>query len=326
MSKEQEELDPGKPIWAELDLENLKNQEEELELLEEDSDVEDEKEPKETKVVSETEDDSEDEEETPKKKPSRAQERIRQLIREKKEIAAQAKALEERLNKTSKESFATKKSSVETMKSNFDATIQAKTKAAQEAFTSGDPSYIELQNELNALTLRRTALDSWNEVEPEEVRFEYKDDNSESSFEDDDSLDSKLAKSGVPEEGISWIKKNPKFINDASFQRFSVAINEELVSEGYDPNDADFYKELDARLISIGKKTAPTFAKKTPKKSNGPNLSSDSQIVTRADGKKVIKYTAEDVASAETLGVPLKEYMKQKVKMNSRLDNGWSVI
>lgn len=324
MSKEQEELEPGKTIWAELDLENLNNQEEELQLLEDNSDVE----TKELKTESEedTDNSDEDEEDVVKKRPSRAQERIRQLIREKKEIAAQAKQLEERLNKASKESFNTKKSSVETMKTNYDATIAAKTRAAQEAFTTGDAAYIELQNELNALTLRRTALDSWNEEEPEEVKFEFKEDDSDSVDDDEDTFENRLAKSGVPKEGVNWIKKNPRFVNDASFQRFSVAINEELVAEGFDPNEADFYEELDTRLVNIGKKTAPTSVKKGPKKSNGPALQSDSQIVTRSDGKKVIKYTAEDVASAETLGVPLKEYMKQKIKINSRLDSGWSVI
>lgn len=313
-----EENTPGSS-WAELDLDNLKNQEEvELTLESEDeTDKESEETSKEeTDKVVET------------KKPSRANTRIRDLIAKNKVLAAKAKELEDAYNSLSKENFSTKKNSVDTLKNTFVDSLTTKQKAAEDAFNSGDAAtFIALNKEISELTLKKTALDSWKEDEPKEFKLEIPDvEEEEVSLDEEDNLEDRLAKSGIPEAGISWIKANPKFIQDPIFQKFSVVLNEELISEGKDPTTPEFYKELDNRLVQYGKKSAPQ-TKVLPKKTDGPALRSESQVVTRSDGKKVIRYTPEDERTAEVLGIPLKEYMKQKAKIETKPQgSGWTVL
>jgi len=316
--------------WAELDLSNLdKPDSEEIELIEtsgeDNSDSQ-----SELRSKNEAEDNNEDEDnekavKIDPKKPSRAQERIRQLVREKKAYAARAAELEEALNHSKKSEFYTKKASVDTLKSSFESTIASKTSQASAALSSGDfDTYTQLSNELVELNVKKTALGSWNEQEPEALKsVKQEESNEDNSYDEDLTVEERLSKANIPEAGVDWIKKNPKFIQDETFRNFSLAINNELIAKGEDPETDEFYEALDNRLQELNFKSG---ARLNRNKTDGPALKGNSSTpVKNKNGRVTVTYTQQDKDTAERLGVPLKEYMKQKVKTDQRSEaGGWA--
>ena len=53
---------------------------------------------------------------------------------------------------------------------------------------------------------------------------------------------------------MAWIEDYPAFKTDGYFRNSAIVENNQLISEGYDPNTEEFYDELNARL-------APRFPK-----------------------------------------------------------------
>lgn len=313
--------------WAELDLNNLGNQPELV--LEPDETVETE-DSSPAELVETKEETAEAVVETPApKKENRSQQRIRQLVKERKARDEEIRQLKERLNASTQSEFSTKKASVDTIKHALDEAISAKTKEVTAALSSGDfEAYGKINNELTKLNLRKAALDSWEAKEPElekvtPVAAEEVEVSGEEEDEDEHlTLEEKLRKGNVPEEGIKWIKENPEFVQNETFRNYALVVNQEMISEGKDPNSPEFYKALDKKLIEIGKKKG----QKT--KNNGPGVRGESPVPkVGADGKLKVTYTQEDVRTAESLGIPLKEYMKQKVKTEARYEHGgWSKV
>lgn len=302
--------------WSVIDLDQT---EEELELVEKDENTEDESNKEKVEAVENTEENLEEKRKEKSQKTSRAQERIRQLANEKRELRKKLEDAERELNEARKGKFNVEKNSVETLKSTYESSITSKMKEAVSALNNGDyEAYTQLQAEISELTLKKAALSSWQGKEPEDVKL-VTEDLSKDEDVDDDSLEARLAKSNIPEEGIKWIKGNPRFMTDNSFRLHSLAINDELMAEGFDPSDKDFYDELDKRLEALGKKS--TSSKKSVK-SDGPTLKGSSRVTTN---KKTISYTKEDVEIANRLGIPLKSYLLSKQATESK-DSGWARV
>jgi len=104
---------------------------------------------------------------------------------------------------------------------------------------------------------------------------------------------------------VAWADKNDWFGNDNAMTYTAYDIHNQLVKEGIDVADDDYYTEIDKRI-----------RKEFPHKfSDGGDVSRPRQKVAgvvrkSATGRRTVKLTPSQVAIAKKLGVPLEEYAK----------------
>jgi len=104
---------------------------------------------------------------------------------------------------------------------------------------------------------------------------------------------------------VAWADKNDWFGTDNAMTYTAYDIHNQLVKEGIDVADDDYYTEIDKRI-----------RKEFPHKfSDGGDVSRPKQKVAgvvrkSATGRRTVKLTPSQVAIAKKLGVPLEEYAK----------------
>jgi|TARA_R100001460_G_scaffold105975_1_gene153052 hypothetical protein len=116
-----------------------------------------------------------------------------------------------------------------------------------------------------------------------------------------------------------WAERNEWFGKDTVKTAAALALDAELKEQGYDPNDEEFYGEIDRRLeMAFGQ--ASNRVQETEEQSNS-GTSQPAQVVSGASrsspsaGKKV-KLSKEDVRLANKWGIPLEQYAAEKLKVN----------
>ena len=117
-----------------------------------------------------------------------------------------------------------------------------------------------------------------------------------------------------------WAERNEWFGKDTVKTAAALALDAELKEQGYDPNDEEFYGEIDRRLeMAFGQ--ASNRVQETEEQSNS-GTSQPAQVVSGASrsspsaGKKV-KLSKEDVRLANKWGIPLEQYAAEKLKVTS---------
>ena len=104
---------------------------------------------------------------------------------------------------------------------------------------------------------------------------------------------------------VAWAEKNEWFGKDSAMTYTAYDIHNQLVREGVDAADDDYYTEIDRRI-----------RKEFPHKFNdGGDVSRPRQKVAGVvrkspSGRRTVKLTPSQVAIAKKLGVPLEEYAK----------------
>ena len=113
-----------------------------------------------------------------------------------------------------------------------------------------------------------------------------------------------------------WAASNEWFGKDNVMTAAALAIDAELKGEGYDPNDQDFYKEVNNRI----KKAFPQkFGEAQERKQE--NTSVPAQVVSGSSrsspsSKGKVKLSQEDVRLAQKWNIPLETYASEKLKVN----------
>jgi len=113
-----------------------------------------------------------------------------------------------------------------------------------------------------------------------------------------------------------WASTNEWFGKDNVMTAAALAIDAELKGEGYDPNDQDFYKEVDNRI----KKAFPQkFGEAEERMQESP--STPAQVVSGSSrsspsSKGKVKLSQEDVRLAQKWNIPLETYASEKLKVN----------
>ena len=117
-----------------------------------------------------------------------------------------------------------------------------------------------------------------------------------------------------------WAERNQWFGQDTVKTAAALALDAELKEQGYDPNDEEFYEEIDRRLeTAFGQ--ASNRVQETEGQSNS-GTTQPAQVVSGASrsspsaGKKV-KLSKEDVRLANKWGIPLEKYAVEKMKASS---------
>lgn len=192
------------------------------------------KQTRQTTVVEEDEDDK-------VQRDNRGDRRIQNLTRVKNQQEQVISQLARRVQELESTSRASDKRNAITMRDNFKQALDDAEAQLEAANTSNDTAKAaKLTRTIADLTMRHNAYTAVaeefeNEPEPQKQQF-----NQPQPVE-------------IPEEAKSWIKRNPWFLQKDQFDEIkhiaARKISAEITEEGiYDPNDQDYWSELDKRL------------------------------------------------------------------------------
>tara|TARA_R100000005_G_scaffold94744_1_gene73717 strand:- start:566 stop:1531 length:966 start_codon:yes stop_codon:yes gene_type:complete len=305
--------------WAEVDVSAKPEEQEQIEFeLEEEEKVEEKQEaqPEEPKI----EEPQVEEEETPKElegiETKGAEKRIRQLIRQRKEreetiqtLLAQNEELKNNLSKKDKEVVSITSNSLNANEQSLEKTIKMAKEAYLEAFDSGEKEKVlEAQETLNNAQadlkmlqrMKVNAARQQQELEAQEVQPEPQ-------------VQQQPQPTAVDVKAQEWAEQNDWFGEDTIKTAAALALDAELKSEGYDPNDNEFYEEIDRRLEKAFGGSSVRVEE---------NTSQPSQVVSGAsrssqNSRSKVKLSKEDVRLANKWGIPLEQYAAEKLKVTT---------
>lgn len=245
-----------------------------------------------------------------------AEKRIRQLIRQRKERDEHIQALIQK-NEELNTNLRTKDKEVNTLgKSSLDASEKQLTDKIElaravytEAFEEGDKDRVlKAQEMLNdaQIDLKNVtaAKNNYPEIEdvPQQAQPQPQQQVRQQPVNDPRAED--------------WASKNDWFGKDNVMTAAALAIDAELKGEGYDPQDQDFYQEIDNRL----KKAFPQKLGKSQERVQ-ENTSQPAQVVSggsrsSSSSSRKVKLSKEDVALAQKWNIPLEKYAAEKLKVD----------
>ena len=304
--------------WAEVDVSAKPEEQEQIEFELEEEEIEEKQEaqPEEPKV----EEPQVEEEETPKElegiETKGAEKRIRQLVRQRKEreetiqtLLAQNEELKNNLSKKDKEVVSITSNSLNANEQSLEKTIKMAKEAYLEAFDSGEKEKVlEAQETLNNAQadlkmlqrMKVNAAKQQQELEAQEAQPEPQ-------------VQQQSQPTAVDVKAQEWAEKNDWFGDDTIKTAAALALDAELKSEGYDPNDNEFYEEIDRRLEKAFGGSSVRVEE---------NTSQPSQVVSGAsrssqNSRSKVKLSKEDVRLANKWGIPLEQYAAEKLKVTT---------
>ena len=251
-----------------------------------------------------------------------AEKRIRQLVRQRKERdeqIAQLLAQNEELSSNLKQ----KESSFnEVSKLNLDASEKQLTdkvtlarNAYMEAFESGEKEkLLQAQEMLNEAQVDLTHL-NLTKAQMEEVAEQPEP-------EQTAPVQQPVQQTPDPR-AEEWAANNEWFGKDKILTVSALTIDQELKAEGYDPDDEEFYQEVDRRLSEAFPHKFKSS--EVPVEENQNRVQEDTSVPAQVVGsssrstpnssKSKIKLTKEDVRLANKWNIPLETYAAQKLKV-----------
>jgi hypothetical protein len=270
-----------------------------------------------------------DEDNSSSGKKNRAHKRIQALLQRDRENKEQIARLAAEVQRVTGRSRAQEKTSVIQQRDQWEQAIKDKEEALEEAVNKQDgKEAARLSRELADATMRFNA-------------FKAVAEDLEQESEDKTQQQQQQSTPNVPEAAKDWLSKNQWFRTDAKRHALARMISAELSQEGeLDPNDDDYWEELDKRLEEFGGKPKDSKKKvvkqeesqeeeqdepqvKVKRKSSpvGSRSDEDGESPVRLDkqfqrtGNKVSATpTDSDYDMAERMGVDIKGYMREKFK------------
>jgi len=247
-----------------------------------------------------------------------AEKRIRQLIRQRKEreekiedLIRQNEELKQSVNKKEEEVNNIASSSVGSSEKQLNQNIELARQAYLQAFDEGDKEKVLAAQEiLNAAQSDLKTVQGYKANIARRMEEASKEE-APALVEQPQAFDPKANE---------WAQRNDWFGQDTVKTAAALALDAELKGEGYDPNDEEFYEEIDRRLeTAFGQ--ASNRVQETEGQSNS-GTTQPAQVVSGASrsspssGKKV-KLSKEDVRLANKWGIPLEKYAVEKMKASS---------
>ena len=245
-----------------------------------------------------------------------AEKRIRQLIRQRKERDEHIQALIQK-NEELSTNLRTKDKEVNTLgKSSLDASEKQLTDKIElaravytEAFEEGDKDRVLKAQEM----LNDAQIDLKNVTAAKNNYQEIEDVPQQAQPQPQQQVRQQPANDPRAED---WASKNDWFGKDNVMTAAALAIDAELKGEGYDPQDQDFYQEIDNRLKKA-------FPQKLGESENRLQevTSSPAQVVSggsrsSSSSSRKVKLSKEDVALAQKWNIPLEKYAAEKLKVD----------
>lgn len=301
--------------WGEVDTTAKPQEEQQIEF-----ELEEEEQKVEAVQVEEPEEEVKEEpqdEEAPKElegiETKGAEKRIRQLVRQRKEreetiqtLLAQNEELKNNLSKKDKEVVSITSNSLNVNEQSLEKTIKMAKEAYLEAFDSGEKEKVlEAQETLNNAQADLKLL--------QRMKVNTARQQQELEEQPEPQVQQQSQTTAVDVKAQEWAEQNDWFGEDTIKTAAALALDAELKSEGYDPNDNEFYEEIDKRLEKAFGGSSVRVEENTSQPSQVVSGASRS---SRNSGSKV-KLSKEDVRLANKWGIPLEQYAAEKLKVTT---------
>jgi hypothetical protein len=245
-----------------------------------------------------------------------AEKRIRQLIRQRKERDEHIQALIQKneelstnLRTKDKEVNVLGKSSLDASEKQLTDKIELARAVYTEAFEEGDKEKVLKAQEM----LNDAQIDLKNVTAAKNNYQEIEDVPQQAQPQPQQQVRQQPANDPRAED---WASKNDWFGKDNVMTAAALAIDAELKGEGYDPQDQDFYQEIDNRL----KQAFPQKLGESQERVQ-ENTSQPAQVVSggsrsSSSSSRKVKLSKEDVALAQKWNIPLEKYAAEKLKVD----------
>jgi hypothetical protein len=245
-----------------------------------------------------------------------AEKRIRQLIKQRKDRDDQIASLIKQ-NEELKNSFSTQKTEFNKVsKLNLDATekqLKDKLDLARTAYTDA----FESQDKEKLLKAQEQLNEAQTDLKNVAV--------TKSKFADQPKQKEQTPKPVQQQQpvqpdprAVDWQANNDWFGKDNIMTASALAIDAELKSEGYSPNDEDFYNEIDKRMRTAFPSKFTT-QEEPVQQERTDGSSSPSQVVAggsrSSPNPKKVKLSQEDVRLANKWNIPLEQYAAEKMRV-----------
>lgn len=249
-----------------------------------------------------------------------AEKRIRQLIRQRKEreekideLIRQNEELKQNLNKKEEEVNNIASRSVGSSEKQLTQNIELARQAYLQAFDEGDKEKV-----LAAQEILNAAQADLKTVQGYKANIAKRMEEASKEVEREPELAQQTP--AYDPKANEWAQRNDWFGQDTVKTAAALAIDAELKGEGYDPNDDEFYEEIDKRLEMAFGQTSNRVQETEGQSNSG--TSQPAQVVSGAsrsspNSNKKVKLSKEDVRLANKWGIPLEQYAAEKLKVTS---------
>ena len=293
----------------------------------------------EEKPVVETaeEESTETEEVEESKETSGAQKRIRQLVSQKKEREAE---IEELLNKNKQMQLELQQqkeeyfSAVGSNLKNSEAQVNEKLVIARDSYKraidSGDSDLIlqaqeYLNNAQQDVSRLATAKQQYESLTPAQK--------SAVAEEQVQQQPAPETHNGYGLKAYKWAASNEWFNSDQVLTNAALYIDAQLKEEGFDPEEDDFYQEIDNRMkenfpMKFGEATEEVAADtlRTKPTSKASQVVAGASHTSASPSNKKVKLSQEDVRLAQKWGITLEQYAAEKLKVESAGEGEYTTI
>jgi len=194
---------------------------------------------------------------------------------------------------------------------NLDASIQGLRREFDQAFDSGDREKIfEVQQKMAALVAEKQQIERDRRSIPTKPTQQS---GSDTPQQIQRTQPSPPARKGPSPAAVEWYERNKTWFNkDPVMTAGARVIDQQMVADGYQPNDPDYFEELDKRLKSefpskLGGRTTtrPSSANPTIQNRAAPAAS---------PGKVRVTITQSDREMANHLGISVEDYAREKAR------------
>lgn len=130
-----------------------------------------------------------------------------------------------------------------------------------------------------------------------------------------------------------WAASNEWFNQDQVLTNAALVIDAQLKEEGFDPEEDEYYQEIDKRLAEnfpqkFGKATEEEAAEKprTKPTSTASQVVAGASHTSASPSNKKVKLSQEDVRLAQKWGITLEQYAAEKLKVESAGEGEYTTI
>ena len=242
-----------------------------------------------------------------------ASKRIRQLVKQRKERENQVEALlrqnqelNTRLESKSNEVTNISRHTLDLSEKQLTDKIQLAREVYLEAFEEGEKEKL-----LNAQEMLNEAQSDLKQVTNAKAQYATQAQQPVAQ----PAAQQPVARPETDPKAEEWVSNNEWFGKDNIMTAAALAIDAELKNEGYDPNDNEFYQEINNRI----KNTFPQKFGEVQERVQ-ENTSIPAQVVSGGSrsspsSRNKVKLSQEDLRLAEKWNIPLETYAAQKLKV-----------
>jgi hypothetical protein len=243
-----------------------------------------------------------------------AQKRIRQLVKQRKEkeeqlaaIMQQNEELTQRLQTRENEVKNISKHTLDLSEKQLTDKIALAREVYLEAFDEGEKEKL-----LNAQEMLNEAQNDLKQVTSAKANYERQ---AQQPVAQPMQQQQQVPQTAVDPKAEEWASSNDWFGKDNIMTAAALAIDAELKNEGYDPNDSDFYKEIDNRIKNTFPQKFGEVQERVQETTSSPAQVVSGSSRSSPSSRNKVKLTQEDMRLAEKWNIPLETYAAQKLKV-----------